>query len=146
MSLALSIAKVSEIIPIRHLVLRTGRPIETCHFSGDDLEDTLHFKAEYNKQVVGCVSFMKADNPKFDNIGSYQLRGMAVSPQLRGKNVGARLLAFAEDHLKSLEEDFIWCNVREIAIPFYKKQGYNSIGDICEIETIGPHIVMFKNI
>ncbi|GAL68931.1 hypothetical protein JCM19301_2950 [Jejuia pallidilutea] len=31
-----------ETYPVRHPVLRTGKPIETCAFNGDDLPSTMH--------------------------------------------------------------------------------------------------------
>ena len=146
MSLSFSIAEVSEIIPLRHQVLRVGKPIETANFQGDDLEDTLHFGAKLDNRIVGCVSFMKVGNSNFDRMFSYQLRGMAVSNEHRGMKIGAQLIAYAENYLKSLNVDFIWCNVRESAISFYKKQNYKTFGENFVIKDIGPHIVMYKDI
>lgn len=31
-----------ETMIVRHPVLRQGKPIETCHFEGDDLSSTYH--------------------------------------------------------------------------------------------------------
>lgn len=146
MSLSFSLAKVSEIIPLRHQVLRTGKPIESCNFNGDLDETTLHFSAKLDDEVVGCVSFMKNKHPEFEHEFPYQLRGMAVSPKYRGIKIGAQLLSYAEAHLKSIGESFIWCNVRQVAIPFYRKQGYASVGNRFEIKDIGPHVVMYKKL
>lgn len=32
-----------ETYSVRHVVLRKGKPIETCRFEGDDLPSTSHF-------------------------------------------------------------------------------------------------------
>lgn len=146
MSLSFSLAKVDDIIHLRHVVLRPGKPIETCNFDGDNDKDTLHFSAKLNQDVVGCVSFMKHNHPKFENELPYQLRGMAVSPKHRGLKIGAQLLAYSERYLKAESEDFIWCNVRLNAVPFYTKQGYTSLGEVFDVEGIGPHILMFKTL
>lgn len=144
MELSFSLTDVKDIIELRHLVLRTGRPIETCNFSGDDKSDTFHFSAIAANQVVGCVSFMNAKHQSFNVDSSYQLRGMAVSNLHRGMKVGARLLSYAENVLLEKGLDFIWCNVREKAVPFYQKQSYKCHSDFFEIPEIGSHVVMYK--
>ena len=101
-------------------------PLETCNFNGDSLETTYHFKATFRGSVVGCVSFMKVNCKDFDINLQYQLRGMAVSSSYRGQNVGMHLLSYAEKYLRSLNHNFIWCNVRETAIAFYQKQAYTT--------------------
>jgi ribosomal protein S18 acetylase RimI-like enzyme len=144
LSLSFSLTNVDEIIPLRHLVLRTGRPLETCHFKGDRDENTLHFSSKLEGQVVGCVSFMKNKHSQFEYESPYQLRGMAVSPKHRRLKIGTQLLDYAEFYLKSKQEGLIWCNVRESAIQFYQKQGYKTKGNLFAIKDIGPHVVMYK--
>ncbi len=144
MELALSLTDVKDILPLRHLVLRTGKPFETSIFLGDDDSDTFHFSAKIDNEVVGCVSFMKAHHQHFNFEPSYQLRGMAVSHHCRGMKVGAKLLRFAEATLIQEGLNFIWCNVREKAVPFYQKQSYTCHGDFFEIPEIGSHVVMYK--
>jgi len=146
LALSFSLTSVAKIIPLRHEVLRAGKPIETCYFNGDDEEETLHFSAHLNDQVVGCVSFIKNTHPKIEDTQAYQLRGMAVSPSLRGMHIGSKLLIYAEGHLKTLKENVIWCNVRHKAIPFYQKHGYHTLGDVFDIEMIGPHVLMYKHL
>jgi len=146
LSLSFSLARVDDLIPLRHLVLRTGRPVETCYFEGDQDKDTLHFSVKLNDRVVGCVSFMQKNNPQFENNLTYQLRGMAVSPKHRGLKIGAQLLAYAEKHLKAKRKGLIWCNVRQNAISFYEKQGYQTSGALFDVKEIGPHILMFKHL
>ena len=113
---------------------------------GDNEESSLHFSARLDQYVVGCVSFIKNEHPRFKNKFPYQLRGMAVSQEHRGLNIGTQLLSFAESYIKSNGENFIWCNVRQSAIPFYEKQGFFSLGSLFEIKAIGPHLLMFKNL
>ncbi len=144
MELYFAESKVEDIIPLRHKVLRIGRPIETCHFSGDNDQSTYHFSAKYKDEVVGCLSFMLATHSNFEEEKAYQLRGMAVSPEYRGRRIGEQLLSYAENALVKKGFRFIWCNARETAIRFYEKQAYTSYGRVYHIPKIGNHMTMYK--
>jgi len=136
---------VDNIISVRHQVLRIGKPIETCHFEGDDEFSTLHFGMFINCEAIACVSLMKKNHHTIDDKKAYQLRGMAVLPEFQGQKIGELLLRKAEQHLAKIGNQTIWCNVRTSAIGFYEKNQYLQIGDIFEIADVGPHILMFKN-
>ena len=41
-----------ETIIVRHPVLRPGRPIESCHFDGDELLTTSHFGLYFENQLA----------------------------------------------------------------------------------------------
>ena len=62
-----NISKISslETFPVRHPVLRTGKPIESCSFEGDDLETTTHFGLFLNEAIIGVVSLFEATNKLF---------------------------------------------------------------------------------
>jgi ribosomal protein S18 acetylase RimI-like enzyme len=135
---------VQSIIPIRHQVLRKGKPLSTCHFQGDNLSDTFHFAAYFNDEIAGCVSLMLKSNTKIEDDQSYQLRGMAVLENHQNKEIGKHLLKHSEQFLGSKGIKTIWCNVRIKAKPFYSKNGYKTIGKTFEIPDVGPHILMYK--
>jgi hypothetical protein len=44
-----------ETYSVRLPVLRKGKPIESCHFDGDDLETTLHFGLYLGQKLVGII-------------------------------------------------------------------------------------------
>ena len=48
-----SIQKITstETYPVRHIVLRAGKPIESCQFDGDELGSTHHFGYYLNHQI-----------------------------------------------------------------------------------------------
>ena len=48
--------------------------------------------------------------------------------------------------VESCGVDVLWCNARMVAIRFYKSLGFKIIGDIFNIEGIGPHYYMYKEI
>ena len=60
----MEIKKISsvETYPIRHEVLRKGKPIETCKFKGDDDENTIHFGLFLEDKLVGIISIFKEKN------------------------------------------------------------------------------------
>ena len=54
-----------ETFLVRYLVLRLGKPIETCFFDGDNLEQTKHFGYFDNVNIVCVVSVYKNKNVIF---------------------------------------------------------------------------------
>mgnify|MGYP003520977511 CR=1 FL=1 len=144
----MEIKKISslETYPVRHEVLRKGKPIETCQFKGDDDENTVHFGLFLEDKLVGIISIFKENNILFPELNQFQIRGMAVLEEFQGKGFGAELVKEAENHCISLNTDVIWFNARENAVSFYKKLGYTSIGDSFLIPDVGIHFAMYKKI
>ena len=142
----MEIKKISslETYPVRHEVLRKGKPIETCQFKGDDDENTTHFGLYVEDKLVGIISIFKENNILFPELNQFQIRGMAVLEAFQGKGFGAKLVKEAENHCISLNTDLIWFNARENAVPFYKKLNYIIIGDSFLIPDVGIHFVMYK--
>ena len=131
---------------VRHPVLRPGKPIESCVFDGDDLETTLHFGIYDAEELIGVCSFLKSNNPKFSELKQLQLRGMAVLQSKQGLGIGHFLLKHCDAILKIAKTELIWCNAREVAVNFYKKNGYRVIGNSFNINGIGTHFVMKKQL
>ena len=78
----------TQTIIVRHPVLRYGKPIESCHFEGDDLPTTSHFGLYFEKQLVAIISSFKVQNKLFSEENPYQLRGMAVLDEFQKKGFG----------------------------------------------------------
>ena len=144
----MEIKKISslETYPVRHEVLRKGKPIETCQFKGDDDENTTHFGLYVEDKLIGIISIFKENNILFPELNQVQIRGMAVLEEFQGKGFGAELVREAENHCISLNTDLIWFNARENAVPFYKKLNYIIIGDSFLIPDVGIHFAMYKKI
>lgn len=140
------IKKISsaETFSVRHPVLRKGKPMESCHFEGDDLETTQHFGLYLKQEIVGIISLFKKSNPDFQEKNQYQIRGMAVLEDQRKKDFGKALILYSEEQCKNQNVDLIWFNARIEASGFYEKMGYQKIGTPFEIPDVGEHIVMFK--
>ena len=136
----------TETFPVRQAVLRAGKPIESCHFDGDNLETTVHFGVFSNQKLAGIVSAYKKNNTIFIEKEQFQIRGMAVLENYRKDGFGKTLLKYCEQHCTTEGISLIWFNARTEASGFYEKMGYQKKGDPFEINDVGPHILMFKNI
>lgn len=142
-----SLIPASATYSVRNIVLRPGRPESECYFPGDNLKDTFHLGVFKNEKLIGVASFMKNSNPFFDQSAQYQLRGMAVLPEFKGKGLGSLLLKEGETIITRDNRDpFLWFNARVTAIEFYKKHGYECIGKKFEVVGVCEHIVMYKHL
>ncbi len=129
---------------VRQEVLRKGKPIETCHFNGDDDTTTTHFGLFENENIIGVVSVFKTNSLLFSDKTQFQIRGMAVLENFQSKGYGEQLLKAAENFCWQEKANLIWFNAREKAVSFYKKSGYTVLGDSFNIPDVGIHFVMFK--
>lgn len=129
---------------VRQEVLRKGKPIETCHFNGDDDTTTTHFGLFENENIIGVVSVFKTNSLLFLEKTQFQIRGMAVLENFQSKGYGEQLLKAAENFCWQEKANLIWFNAREKAVSFYKKSGYTVLGDSFNIPDVGIHFVMFK--
>lgn len=140
-----SVKKITaqDTYPLRIEVLRKN--IDLPHeFEGDLDNSTIHVGVYDENQIVCIGTFMEKGIHDLKG-KQYQLRGMASSPEARGKGYGKLLLSFATNELKKLNVDFLWCNAREVAVKFYEKNEFLIIGEQF-INKAGPHYKMYKPI
>ncbi|HLT54012.1 MAG TPA: GNAT family N-acetyltransferase [Flavobacteriaceae bacterium] len=135
-----------ETFKVRQPVLRAGRPLKDCEFDGDNLPSTFHLGLFHKNELTGVATFIKNSNSYFEEQLQYQLRGMAVLKEFQGLSYGKALLNFGENHLKTINIPLLWFNAREIAVPFYKKSGYEIFGSSFLIDHIGLHYSMYKKL
>lgn len=142
-----TVKKISalETYPVRHPILRAGRPISDCAFDLDNKVSTFHLGLYNKNNLIGVASFMENSNTYFNEKVQYQLRGMAILKNYQKKGLG-KLLLNAGEKEASKSCSRLWFNAREIAIKFYKNCGYNIIGKPFNIEGIGKHYVMTKTL
>ncbi len=140
------IKKISteEAVIIRHPVLREGKPIDSCKFTGDDFTSTFHLGAFLNNKLLGVVTILNIKNSLFTNDNQFQLRGMAILSKFQRKGIGISLVSNAEERVKELDGNLIWLNSREIAVDFYRKMGFEIFGKEFNIPKIGLHSTMVK--
>ncbi|HLA55265.1 MAG TPA: GNAT family N-acetyltransferase [Flavobacterium sp.] len=134
----------AETYPVRHPVLRAGKPVESCRFEGDDKIGTKHFGVFDENELVGVASLFESASDLFDVGNQFQLRGMAVLERCQKKGFGVDLVKHAEAYARDNGGKIIWFNARIIAVPFYEKLGYRILGEPFDIADVGEHYVMYK--
>ncbi len=134
-----------ETWPVRHPVLRKGRPLKDVYMEADEKESTFHVGIFHKEAIIGVASFMDDSKPIFKGI-QYRLRGMAVLPEYRRRGIAELLLKKGEKILKERNCTLLWFNARIIAVSFYKNMGYETIGPEFDIPLIGPHYLMKKEL
>ena len=130
---------------VRHPVLREGRPIEDCRFDHDDDDTTFHLGLYSENNLLGVVTFIKNGYEKLQG-NQYQLRGMAVLKAYQKHGFGKLLINKGEALIKQKQGNLVWCNAREIAVDFYKRNGFSIIGQPFTIPKIGLHYTMYKQL
>lgn len=132
---------------IRHQMLRAGRPREEAVFAGDEEDQTFHLGAFVENRLVSVASFYFEKHPDLvEHEYQYRLRGMATLPEFQGQGLSSALLKMAFPIIKQNFCTLLWCNARTSASGFYQRVGFEKIGEEFDIETVGPHHLMFKQI
>jgi GNAT superfamily N-acetyltransferase len=129
---------------LRAEVLRPGQPREQLIFPGDDEPDTLHAAVAVEGRIVGVASVMREPYPRGPLVGDWRIRGMATSAEMRGRGIGAALLARCKEHARDHAGARLWCNARVRARTLYERAGFAVDGDPFEIPMIGSHYLMRK--
>ena len=133
-----------ETFSVRLPVLRPGKPVESCHFEGDDLETTKHFGLFDNEILAGIISVFKQNHTAFANDNQFQIRGMAVLENFRKRGFGEQLVRHVENYVKEQNGDLIWFNAREVAVKFYSNLDYQIVSGAFDIPDVGIHYMMYK--
>lgn len=138
----------SDTYPIRQQVLTPDHDLKKSKFEHDEDEDiSFHLGAFIESQLVSVASFYYDRNTNFSDLHQYQLRGMATLPEFQGQGLSSELLNMAFPVIKQNFCTLLWCNARVTAIGFYEKVGFKTFSaEPFEIEGIGMHVLMYKNI
>jgi ribosomal protein S18 acetylase RimI-like enzyme len=126
-----------ETFPLRAQELRQGRPPE---MDGDDAPYALHLAARIDGgEIVGVVRFHPRDCPWRPGEGSWQLRGMATDPRVRGLGAGRALVAEGLTRVAARGGDLVWCDARKDAVGFYQRIGFTIVTEEYDLRPVGPH-------
>jgi len=144
-----NIARVAaeRVRPLRQAVLRPHQPPEACTYPGDDLPSTGHFALILDDAIVGVSSIFREAREEGTEEGEFwRIRGMATAAEARGLGHGAALLQASLDHARSNGGTQAWCNARSTAAGFYRRMGFREDGSEFELEGLGPHFVMVRDL
>lgn len=144
----------TETHQLRHAILRPNQPVDACVYPGDDAPTSFHHGIrdpdEHDKTtLIAVASFYREPLPG-SAVSNTQLRirGMAVLPEHRNKGLGRALVHAGLEIAQSQSPPptFAWCNARTTAAGSYAKLGFTPRGDEFDIEGIGPHLVMVREL
>lgn len=128
-----------DTLSLRSIQLRNGIDLEECRMDSDIVPGIFHLGYyEEGKGLVSVLSCVPNDHPTLKGQG-YRLRGVATHPDYLGMGFGKQLISFCVARLKEKNVDYLWCNARQIAYPFYTKIGFEFLSDEFEIQGIGLH-------
>jgi GNAT superfamily N-acetyltransferase len=116
---------LSEVLPLRRAVLRPGFEVRASDY--DASPGIRHVVAVDGDDVVGCATVYPS--PYEGVPAAWQLRGMAVAPELQGSGVGARVLLGAIDIARDAGAPMLWANARVSALGFYERLGFEIVGE-----------------
>ena len=132
----------AQTIPLRHAVLRPGRPIAEASFPGDELPTAAHFGAWKNGELLCVASLFLAGFPEQPDVPAFQLRGMSTAPSAQGSGLGTAIVGACLKFTRDKGAQLLWCNARTSAAGYYAKLGFKTVGSEFDIPTVGPHFRM----
>jgi predicted GNAT family N-acyltransferase len=132
---------------LRHQLLRPHQEPWEIVLDGDDGADTAHLGAFEDDALVGIASVMRESPPwDEDAARAWRLRGMATLPEVRGQGYGGALLERSLAHAVDQGAELAWCTARVPAAAFYRRFGFESVGDVFDVPSIGPHVLMRRRV
>lgn len=135
-----------ETRPLRHAVLRPHQPPAATAYPGDAAPETFHAGAFSDGELVGIASVYHESPPGAAEPGAWRLRGMAVLERARGNGHGEALIKTCVAYIRDRGGTYLWCNARTSAVPFYQKQGFQTLGEEYEAPGLGPHFFMQRSL
>lgn len=141
--ISVRLASAEQVRPLRMRILRAGRPATESIYPYDQLPQTLHVAAFAGDAVVGCATVFPESyegEPR-----AWRLRGMAVDGQYQGCGIGSAILDQVKVELAARGVPLLWCNARTVALQFYLRHGFETVGEEFLAERDIPHFVaVFK--
>ena len=126
---------------LRRAVLRPQYAVDAAR-PGDDRPPAVHlgaFAPAGDDRVLASACLIFPEQcPWLPTAIGWQLRSMATDPAWRGAGAGAEILRAARQIATDAGATVLWCKARELAIPFYRRNGFAEFGELFDTE-LGPH-------
>jgi len=144
--------------PLRHAVLRPGRPADESVYPGDDDAGSAHAAVRRPRgDVVVAVGTVLPSAPweavagdaggpegPAPGVPAWRIRGMATAAGHRGGGLGTMVLGTLLAHVAAHGGGLVWCNARAGARALYQRAGFAADGDAFDLPEIGPHVRMWR--
>lgn len=138
------LVELEVILPLRHAVLRPGRPFESAINPEDGHPQALHFAVRDPAGApIGCASFYPAP---LDGPDDWVFRGMATDAEYRGRGIGGLVLETGIAEVARRGADLVWCKGRTTAVPFYRRHGFQPRGEEFVVPISGPHYLLVRDL
>jgi len=126
-------------VELRDIVLRKPLGLVfTEEFLAQD-ETQIHIGAFENEVLLGILILKPIDDK------TLKMRQVAVQPDLQKSGIGKKLVEFSEKFATENGYNRIELHARDIAIPFYEKLSYITVGETFSEVGI-PHKMMYKKL
>ncbi|MEV0599630.1 GNAT family N-acetyltransferase [Streptomyces sp. NPDC050315] len=129
----------AEIFDLRRSVLRPGLPADAAVYPEDADPGVFHMAAYDGDTLAACATFFPDPVPGEEAVPAYRFRGMASSPEARGRGFGAAVLRAGIQEAARRGAELVWCNGRVSARGFYERMGFTTDGATFEIVPSGAH-------
>lgn len=137
---------LADVLLFRQRLLRPHQRVNEVEFEGDRRPGALHVGAFVGGRLAGVASVLPDAHPDRSDRGAWRIRGMAVDEGVRGRGLGGALLERCVDHARSHGAASVWCNARIGAVPFYERHAFVVQGDVFDVDVIGPHVRMTRDV
>lgn len=154
------LASLDEVRDLQLAVLRPNGPLPN---DAAPPPDALHIGALLDGTVIGAATILPAPLPATwpgtDGLSAparsgtdqlpeptWQLRSMAVRADLRGREVGRRVLARAVEIAHERGGATLFAAARVSALGFYTGAGWSAVGPVWDKPGVGPHRWVFLDV
>ena len=136
-----STKEYQQMVDLRTEILRKplGLTLSSQDLELDKTDILMGCFNDSSSELLACCVLTKLDEDVI------KLRQMAVAKKYQGKGIGKELILFAEKYANKQGFKQMVMNARKVAIGFYQKLGYTSVGDEF-LEVTIPHYRMEKYI
>jgi predicted GNAT family N-acyltransferase len=137
---------VSVVRPLRHDVLRAGRPPEDAVWPLDDHPAAGHVAVRLAGKVVSVGSVLPSAPPWAPGrADAWRVRGMATAEERRDRGLGAGVLGALLEHVRRSGGHLVWCEARLGAVALYERAGFRAVGERFMAEG-AEHIRMWREL
>jgi predicted GNAT family N-acyltransferase len=144
------------VVPLRSQVLRPHHPLMDSVYSEDGHPLAGHYGAISKTGLLAIGTVYPEGSPaeqlekRIAGKGAHppreyevwRLRGMATEETARGYGLGGKVLQACIEHVRTHGGSMIWANARTPALSFYRRAGFEVMGEEYTMPGIGPHYLI----